>query len=69
LISDQDPDVLGPFLRKFNCAYFPSVAKEIVLLHKKSGTLLVADLIFNPPAKESYSLASEEAESGVVNWI
>jgi hypothetical protein len=64
-----DNNVLELFLKEFQCAYFPSVAKEIVLLHKQSRTLLVADLIFNPPAQESYSLASENAESGMMTWL
>jgi hypothetical protein len=69
LKPDQDSDILEPFLSQFKSAYFPSAAKEIALLHKQSGTLLIADLIFNPPAREAYSLSSEDGESGVMTWL
>ncbi len=69
LKTDDETHVVERFLKEFGCAYFPSAAREIALLHKHSGTLLVADLIFNPPAKESYSLSSEDSDSGVMGWL
>jgi hypothetical protein len=69
LKPEQESDILEPFLNQFKCAYFPSAAKEIALLHKQSGTLLVADLIFNPPAREAYSLSGEDGESGMMTWL
>lgn len=48
--------------------YFPSfVNKDLVLLHKKSGTLLTADLIFNLPATEQYSRSGQSATRGIFN--
>jgi len=40
--------------------------KEVVFLHKKSGTLICADLVHNLPAKEQYSLSGEDASSGLL---
>lgn len=40
--------------------------KELVFLHKKSGTLIEADLIWNLPATEQYSKSTEDPTSGVL---
>lgn len=38
--------------------------KEIVFFHKKTGTVIEADLLFNLPATEQYSKTGENAGSG-----
>jgi len=38
--------------------------KEIVFFHKKTGTMIEADLLFNLPATEQYSKTGENASSG-----
>lgn len=40
------------------------VAKEVVLLHKPSRTVIEADLIFNTPSIEQYSKTNEDPNSG-----
>ncbi|PWY69626.1 hypothetical protein BO94DRAFT_527186 [Aspergillus sclerotioniger CBS 115572] len=43
--------------------------REIVLLDKRSGTLIEADLLFNLPATEQYSRLREGAGDGVANRL
>ncbi|EAW12245.1 uncharacterized protein ACLA_062080 [Aspergillus clavatus NRRL 1] len=43
--------------------------REIVLLHKPTGTLIEADLLFNMPATEQYSRSEESATAGVLNKL
>lgn len=41
-------------------------SRELVFLHKRSQTLIEADLLFNLPAREQYSRASESYRSGLL---
>ncbi|KAB8074338.1 beta-lactamase-like protein [Aspergillus leporis] len=41
-------------------------SRELVFLHKRSRTLIEADLLFNLPAKEQYSKTGESATSGLL---
>ncbi|OJZ87039.1 hypothetical protein ASPFODRAFT_46569 [Aspergillus luchuensis CBS 106.47] len=43
--------------------------REIVLLHKPSRYLIQADLMFNLPGTEQYSLSGEKAEDGLWNRL
>jgi hypothetical protein len=43
--------------------------KELVFLHKPTGTLIEADLIFNLPATEQYSNCAEDANSGFLTKL
>ncbi|KAJ9150771.1 hypothetical protein NKR23_g3493 [Pleurostoma richardsiae] len=43
--------------------------KELVFVHRLSGTLIEGDLIFNLPATESFSGAGEDARAGLVNKV
>ena len=40
-----------------------------MLLHKRSGTLIEADLLFNLPATEQYARSGEGAGQGFVNRL
>lgn len=42
---------------------------ELVFMHKPTGTLIQADLIFNLPATEQYSKSKESADSGFLNMV
>ncbi|KAI9891715.1 MAG: hypothetical protein M1814_002465 [Vezdaea aestivalis] len=53
------------FSATFDLAFVGAVACEVVLLYRPEKTLLVADLLFNLPAKEQYSKAGSKEESGV----
>ncbi|KAE8386339.1 Nse4 C-terminal-domain-containing protein [Aspergillus alliaceus] len=44
-------------------------SRELVFLHKRSGTLIEADLLFNLPAREQYSKTGESATSGALTKI
>ncbi|KAL2353792.1 hypothetical protein BJ546DRAFT_1094062, partial [Cryomyces antarcticus] len=52
--QQYSPDI-KEFEHEFETAFFCANANEIVLLHKASRTLLIADMVFKPPATESYS--------------
>ncbi|XHG00109.1 hypothetical protein AWENTII_003578 [Aspergillus wentii] len=41
-------------------------SKEIVFLHKRSRTMIEADLLFNLPAREQYSRTNEAAGAGIL---
>ncbi|KAK1752820.1 hypothetical protein QBC47DRAFT_389306 [Echria macrotheca] len=40
--------------------------KELVFVHKPSGTLIAADILFNLPATEQYSLTETDPQRGIV---
>ncbi|KAE8378595.1 beta-lactamase-like protein [Aspergillus bertholletiae] len=44
-------------------------SRELVFLHKRSRTLIEADLLFNLPAREQYSKTGESATSGLLTKI
>ncbi|KAE8352794.1 putative nuclear protein Qri2/Nse4 [Aspergillus coremiiformis] len=44
-------------------------SRELVFLHKRSRTLIEADLLFNLPATEQYSKTDESATSGLLTKI
>ncbi|KAF3931472.1 hypothetical protein ABW19_dt0204166 [Dactylella cylindrospora] len=53
------------FTADFDLEYFDGhMAKEVVLLHKPSRTVIEADLIFNTPSNEQYSKTGEDPKSG-----
>ncbi|PYH43541.1 uncharacterized protein BP01DRAFT_417258 [Aspergillus saccharolyticus JOP 1030-1] len=57
------------FRATFEIEYIHSHAnREIVLFHKPSRYLIQADLLFNLPAWEQYSLAEEDADAGAGWW-
>ena len=43
--------------------------KELVFMHKSTGTLMAADLIFNLPAIEQYSKSEENPNSGLLTKL
>ncbi|KAK6529369.1 hypothetical protein TWF281_008545 [Arthrobotrys megalospora] len=53
------------FTQDFELEYFDGhMSHEIALLHKPSGTVIEADLIFNLPAKEQFSKTNIDANAG-----
>ncbi|KAF3214033.1 hypothetical protein TWF106_008430 [Orbilia oligospora] len=53
------------FTRDFELEYWDNhMSHEIALLHKPSGTLIEADLIFNLPSKEQFSKTDIDATKG-----
>lgn len=65
-----DPD----FDAEFDFTYVDGHAnKEIVFNHRKSGTLIEGDLIFNLPANEQFSRSGIDPKAGVLsrlfNWL
>ncbi|KAK6335148.1 hypothetical protein TWF718_010586 [Orbilia javanica] len=53
------------FTRDFELEYWDGhMSHEIALLHKPSGTLIEADLIFNLPAHEQFSKTDVDANKG-----
>jgi hypothetical protein len=65
-----DPD----FDAEFDFTYVDGHAnKEIVFNHRKSGTLIEGDLLFNLPANEQFSKSDIDPKAGVLsrlfNWL
>ncbi|KAM0709251.1 hypothetical protein Q7P35_003288 [Cladosporium inversicolor] len=65
-----DPD----FDSEFDFTYVDGHAnKEIVFNHRKSGTLIEGDLLFNLPANEQFSKSGIDPKSGLLsrlfNWL
>jgi hypothetical protein len=57
------PDEL---MQEFEVEYWDGHAsKELAFLHKPSRTLIEADLLFNLPAREQYSMSGEDPTKGV----
>ena len=63
------------FTDEFDTAYFDGfVSKDLVLYHKVTKSLMVADLLWNLPAHEQYSNASSKPTGGLtalfnsLNW-
>ncbi|KAF9894556.1 hypothetical protein FE257_006441 [Aspergillus nanangensis] len=53
------------FDKEFETEYvYGHQSRELVFLHKRSLTLIEADLLFNLPAREQYSRTGESATSG-----
>ncbi|KAK6353897.1 hypothetical protein TWF730_008319 [Orbilia blumenaviensis] len=53
------------FTRDFELEYWDGhMSHEIALLHKPSGTVIEADLIFNLPAQEQFSKTDIDAKAG-----
>ncbi|KAF3920524.1 hypothetical protein ABW20_dc0108689 [Dactylellina cionopaga] len=58
------------FTNDFEIEYLDGhMSHEIALLHKPSGTLIEADLIFNLPSKEQFSKTNIDANSGILTKI
>lgn len=58
------------FDAEFEVEYMEShVNKELVFLHKKSRTLIEADVLFNMPATEQYSKSGESATAGFLSGL
>lgn len=58
------------FDKEFEVEYVDAhINKELVFLHKKSKTLIEADMLFNMPAHEQYSKTGESATSGVFSGL
>jgi len=58
------------FDAEFDVEYVAShPSREIVLYHKRTGTVLEADLLFNLPATEQYSKTGESATTGFLTRI
>ncbi|KZV76836.1 hypothetical protein PENSPDRAFT_597860 [Peniophora sp. CONT] len=55
--SDTNPDQEFGFEEDIKSCYFPGfINKDVAFLHKSSRTLIQADLLFNSPCKEQYSM-------------
>lgn len=55
--SDANPDQEFGFEEDIKSCYFSGfVNKDVAFLHKPSRTLIQADLLFNSPCKEQYSM-------------
>jgi len=58
------------FAADFDIEFFDGhAAKEVVLLHKPSKTMIQADLIFNTPSNEQFSKTGEDPKSGILTKI
>ncbi|TKA79488.1 hypothetical protein B0A49_03405 [Cryomyces minteri] len=66
--QQHSPD-MKQFEHEFEPAFFGANANEIVLLHKASRTLLTADMVFNPPATESYTKSDDSATKGLLTYL
>lgn len=62
-----DMRISPEFDEEFNYEYIHSHQnKELVFLHKPTGTLIEADLLFNLPATEQFSQSGEDGSSGIL---
>lgn len=62
--------VSDEFSQEFEIEYIDGhPSNEIVLLHKRTRTMIQADLIFNLPATEQYSKSEEGATQGILTKI
>jgi len=58
------------FANDFDLEFFDGhMAKEIVLLHKPSRSIISADLIWNCPGNEQYSKSGDDPKTGILNRI
>ncbi|TKA73278.1 hypothetical protein B0A49_05769 [Cryomyces minteri] len=66
--QQHSPD-MKQFEHEFEPAFFGANANEIALLHRASRTLLTADMVFNPPATESYTKSDDSATKGLLTYL
>ncbi|KIW99867.1 uncharacterized protein Z518_10795 [Rhinocladiella mackenziei CBS 650.93] len=65
-----DLHVTPEFDEEFSYEYFHSHGnKELVFLHKPTGTMIEADLLFNLPATEQYSKTGINPQSGILTKL
>ncbi|KAM5471828.1 hypothetical protein MauCBS54593_003234 [Microsporum audouinii] len=73
IFTPENKDTLhisDEFTAEFDVEYIHAhVNREIVVLHKPSGTLIQADLFFNPPGNEQYQKSKEGARDGLANKL
>ncbi|USW54473.1 Putative ribonuclease Z/Hydroxyacylglutathione hydrolase [Septoria linicola] len=63
---NKKPEITPEFDADFDYEYVHAHGnKELVFNHRKSGTLIEADLLFNLPATEQFSKSGVDATSGV----
>lgn len=63
----DDPVVNADFASEFVSGH---INKEVALLHKPSGTLIQADLLFNLPANEQYSApGAGKPTGGLIRFV
>ncbi|KAI9045302.1 uncharacterized protein KD926_008727 [Aspergillus affinis] len=69
--EDQRPrKVSDEFDAEFESEYvYGHPSRELVFLHKRSRTLIEADLLFNLPAREQYSKSNESAKNFLTSVI
>ncbi|KAK1147290.1 hypothetical protein N8T08_001367 [Aspergillus melleus] len=69
--EDQRPrKVSDEFDAEFESEYvYGHPSRELVFLHKRSCTLIEADLLFNLPAREQYSKSNEGAKNFLTSLI
>lgn len=69
-IKGQQQSISEEFDAEFETEYVHGHgSRELVFLHKPSRTLIEADLLFNLPAREQYSLTNEAADCGILTRL
>ncbi|EAW12761.1 uncharacterized protein ACLA_011880 [Aspergillus clavatus NRRL 1] len=68
--DDARQKISEEFDAEFETEYvYGHPSRELVFLHKRSRTLIEADLLFNLPAREQYSRTPDGATSGILAKI